>query len=101
MVQHFMTDGRNTESICATDMVGQRDPAKDTDDALTTCISCLAILANRPLYKVTATDEDGYIDTRAFNTPAEQMAAVEEAFDNGAVKVTMQILSVEELKSGE
>lgn len=101
MIQHFMTDGRNTESICGTDMVGQRNPAVDTDDGATTCINCVAILAGKPLYQITAVDEDGYTDRQRFNTPAEQMAAIEEALDNGAVNITLQILSVDELKSGE
>jgi hypothetical protein len=68
---------------------------------ITDCIACKAILDNRPLYGITAVDEDGHTDRQVFNTPAEQMAGVEEAFDNLAVNVTVQILSVDDLKNGE
>lgn len=101
MTQHYMTDGRSTESVCATDMVGRRNPAIDTDKTKTTCISCKAINEDRPLYAIYAMDEDGYSETIRFNTPREQLEYAETCFDNGAVNVTFKILSVVDLKSGE
>jgi hypothetical protein len=101
VAQHYMLDGRGTESVCGFDMVGRRNPVMDMNELLTTCISCKAIRENRPLYAVTATDEDGYTETIKFNTPKEQLDYIETCFDNGAVMVTLQILSVDELKSGE
>lgn len=102
MAQHYMTDGRNTESICGYDMVGCRNPSVDTDSTKTDCISCKAILDDRPLYAIHAIDEDGtYQETVRFNTPAEQLAYAETCFDNGAANVTFKILSVEDLRNGE
>lgn len=101
MTQHYMTDGRNTESICGTDMVGRRDPFFDTNATVTNCIACKAILEDRPLYGLSAVDEDGHTDRQVFNTTKEQMAAIEDAFDLGALNVTVQILSVDDLKNGE
>lgn len=101
MSQHYMMYGTDTESICGTDMVGQRDPLKDTNPDLTNCIACRAILEDRPLYGITAVDEDGHTDRQVFNTSIEQLGGIEEAFDNGAVNVTLQILSVDDLRNGE
>ncbi len=101
MTQHYMTNGRNTESVCGYDMVGLRDPSKDTNYRLTTCISCKAIHDDRPLYAVDTIDEDGYSQRIRFNTPKEQLDYVEFAYDEGALSVTLQILSVEDLRNGE
>jgi len=101
MAQHYMTDGRNTESVCGYDMVGLRNPFFDTDKSVTTCIACKAINEDRPLYAVDVLDEDGYKQRLRFNTPREQLDYVEFAYDEGAVSVTLQILSVEDLRNGE
>lgn len=100
MAQHFRHHHEASDSICGTNMVGQRTPL-DMDDGATTCIACVAILAGKPLYGITSTDEDGNIISEVFNTPREQMEAAEEAFKNGALIVTMQIRSVDDLKMGE
>jgi len=102
MTQHYMTVGYATESICGADMVGRRNPILDTNQDVTTCISCKAILDGRPLYAIHAVSGDGdYQETIRFNTPAEQLAYAETAFDNGAANVTFKILSVEDLRNGE
>jgi hypothetical protein len=96
-----MPTGWSTESVCGFDMVGMRNPSVDTNPALTDCISCKAILEDRPLYAIDAVDEDGNHIRVRFNTPREQMEYAEFCFDEGAVNVTFNILSVDALKSGE
>jgi hypothetical protein len=100
MIQHFRATHWDSDSICGTNLVGQRNPI-DMVERHTTCIACKAVLEGRPLYQVTAVDEDGHTDKSVFNTPAEQMAWMEEALDNGAVNVTMQIISHNEIMAGE
>ena len=101
MTQHYMTDGRNTESVCGADMVGRRDPKFDTDPTVTNCIECIAVRTGVCLYQVTAIDEDGTEIKVRFLTPAEQLSYTEFCFDEGAQNVTLQIISLEELKNGE
>jgi hypothetical protein len=101
MAQHYMPTGWSTESVCGFDMVGLRNPAVDTDVTKTDCIACKAINEDRPLYAVDVLDEDGYKQRLRFNTPREQLDYVEFAYDEGAVSVTLQILSVEDLRNGE
>lgn len=100
MTQHFMTDGRNTESVCGYDMVGRRNPAIDTDINQTNCVECIAVYKGQALYAVTATDEDGNEVQVRFLTPAEQLAYTEFCFDEGATQVTLQIISLEDIKNG-
>ena len=99
-VNHFRATHYDSDSVCGTNMVGARTE-NDMDAANTTCIACKAVLDGRPLYQVTAVDEDGYTDKSVFNTPAAQMARVEEALNDGAVNVTMQIVSHNEIMAGE
>lgn len=99
-VQHFRNSHWDSDSICGTNMVGARTP-QDMDRSTTTCIACKAVHENRPLFGITAIDEDGYIDSQVFNTVPEQLAGIEEAFDAGALNVTMRIIPVGDIKNGE
>lgn len=99
-VQHFRNSHWDSDSICGTNMVGARTP-QDMEATNTTCIACKAIQEGRPLYGLSGVDEDGHIDRQVFNTPKEQRDAIEVLFDLGALNVTLQILSVDQLKAGE
>lgn len=100
MAQHYRSSHWNSDSICGVNMVGQRTP-QDMDASIADCIACRAILEDRPLYGLSVVDEDGYSQTLLFNTAKEQIDNIKECYDNGALTVTLKILSVDDLKDGE
>ena len=96
---HYRDHEIATYTVCGNNMLGQRN--KDQlDKALTTCIKCKAINERRPLYAVTFVDDEGMSDQLVFNTSKEQLDAIEECLDNGAVSVTLQIIATEDINEG-